>query len=308
MSRHTLVAGFISFTSVKSNAIWISVLLAGNIYHTVSAHNYIAIDTDYSRVVIKDEQFKSRDIRYMYISGYVNSGMYLDNPNELAFDYTQFYDLFECFQPNWNNIVMFGGAGYSYPKHFMSKYPNRSLDVVEIDPKLTEIAQEYFEFSPTNKVSIYHQDARYFLSSTPKKYDVVLYDVLTSNLTVPFHLTTEEAFTEISEIMTDSGMMILNVIGNLEGKGAPFIRSEYKTLKSVFDEVFVYTAQRDQNPELKNYVMVAVKNKSMIDLPNTGYYHNNFLKYVVEITNWEDGMILTDNFSPANHLIGQYSQ
>ena len=300
-----VLAALIALPVLKQNAIWGSILLLGNIYYSAKAHDYVDIDTEYSRVFIEDNSYKERDSRFMSISGYVNSGMYLDNPNELIFEYTEYYDLVEVYVPNWEHAVMFGGAGYSYPKHYQEAYPNKKLDVVEIDPTLTEIAKKYFEFTPSSTTRIFHQDARNFLSKSTQKYDAVFYDVLTSNLTVPFHLTTRETFEKVSQILNEEGVLIINVIGNLSGKGGKFIQSEIKTVKDVFPQVFVFNAMGKEYEGITNYVIVALNSDVKFDNPNTGSTVERFLENQIEVGELKDGFIFTDDFAPANYLISR---
>ena len=40
---------------------------------------------------------------------------------------------------------MIGGAGYSFPKEYLRTYPTHDIDVVEIDPQMTEIARRFFD-------------------------------------------------------------------------------------------------------------------------------------------------------------------
>ena len=39
---------------------------------------------------------------------------------------------------------MIGGAGYSFPKGFISTRETGTIDVVEIDGRLTDLAHKYF--------------------------------------------------------------------------------------------------------------------------------------------------------------------
>lgn len=58
--------------------------------------------------------------------------------------YTEFYHLAHHFVPNMKHALMLGGAGYSFPQSFLATYPDAHIDVVEIDPKVTELARTYF--------------------------------------------------------------------------------------------------------------------------------------------------------------------
>ncbi len=300
-----LLAAIISFSVIKKHFLWSLVLLFGNIYFSVKSQNYIDIDTDYSRIFITENKYNERNARFISINGYINSGMYLDNPYELIYKYTEFYDLVDFFSKNWDNAVMFGGAGYSYPKHFQNKYPNKQLDIVEIDPSLTAIAKDYFHFEPEQSTQIIHQDARYFLSNTTNKYDAVMYDVLTSNITVPFHLTTLETFKSISNIMTNDGVLIMNLLGNLNGVGSKFIQSEIKTIKQVFSQVYVFNALGKDYNGITNYIIVAIKTSKPIKFTDSGYYYDKFLNTLIDPGNLNDGFILTDDYAPANYLISK---
>lgn len=300
-----VLAALLAISEVKKHAVWGLILLIGNIYYSAKAHDYVDLDTDYSRVFITNYSYKERDSRFLAISGYVNSGMYLDAPNELVFEYTKYYDLVNYFNPNFKNAVMFGGAGYSYPKHFQDEFPNKQLDVVEIDPELTDIAKHYFHFTPKPNTHIIHQDARNFLADTHRKYDGVLYDVLTSNLTVPFHLTTQETFSGVSQIMTDNGVLIINVIGDLKGKSAAFIQSIIKTVNSVFPQVFVFNAMGKAYSGTTNYVIVALKSTEPFDfsIPNPEY--KTYVDSKINPGKLDLGFVFTDNYAPANYLISE---
>ena len=39
---------------------------------------------------------------------------------------------------------MIGGGAYSYPKSYLREFPWAEMDVIEIDPALTELAKKYF--------------------------------------------------------------------------------------------------------------------------------------------------------------------
>jgi len=277
--------------------------LAGNIYYSVKAKDYIDIDTNYSRIFITETEYHNKNARFLAIDGYVNSGMETENPTRLIFEYTQFYDNFELFNPKFNNVVMFGGAGYSYPKHFQEHYPNTHLDIIEIDPDLTQIATEYFQFTQTKNTTIIHEDARYFLGTTKAKYDAVLYDVLTSHRTVPFHLTTQETFQEISDIMTNNGVLIMNLISDKNGKGALFLSSELQTLRSIFPSVQIFSAQKEGTIGLNNYMMVALKKPVMVPItPKL----KQLLNTEIKLKPIDGTFILTDNYAPSNYLLNKF--
>ena len=72
------------------------------------------------------------------------------------------------------------------------------MEVVEIDPQMTEIARRFFRLEENPHLKIIHEDGRVFLNrAEASKYDAVLMDAFGSLFSVPFQLTTVEAVREI---------------------------------------------------------------------------------------------------------------
>lgn len=99
------------------------------------------------------------------------------------------------FNSDAKNVLFVGGGGFSGPKHFLNTYQNVSVDVVEIDPVVIDVAKKYFNVSGNNnnddnpRLRIYNEDARDFLSKSNQKYDIIILDAFSKDY-VPFHLMT----------------------------------------------------------------------------------------------------------------------
>ncbi len=103
------------------------------------------IDTEYSRVqIFKAKDNNGKTIRAMANDPYFIQSAIFPDSDEIVFDYGKYYHLIRHFKPDFQNTLMIGGAGYSFPKDYLKKYPNAKMDVVEIDPQMTEIARKYF--------------------------------------------------------------------------------------------------------------------------------------------------------------------
>jgi spermidine synthase len=81
---------------------------------------------------------------------------------------------------------MIGGSGYAYPKDYLMRHPEASIDVVEIDPGLTRLAKKYFNLPDDPRLNIIHDDGRIFLNRTKNRYDAVFMDAYKSLITIPF--------------------------------------------------------------------------------------------------------------------------
>ncbi len=241
-------------------AVSLSELSVYYLRQTAGLHD---IDTEYSRVQVfqTTEPRSGRKIQALAIDPYfTQSAVFLDS-DELVFDYNRYYDLAEHFKPGQRSSLMIGGAGYSYPKSYLEKYENSTIDVVEIDPKMTEIARKFFRMKDNARMRSIHEDGRVFLNSAPANtYDVVLMDAFGSLFTVPYQLTTVEAVREIDRVLKDDGVVIFNVGSALTGEGSRFFQAEFKTYQQIFPRVYVFKVHPELSDErLQNLMIVACK-------------------------------------------------
>jgi hypothetical protein len=111
--------------------------------------------------------------------------------------------------------VLIVGAGSGTDVAIALQKGAEHVDAVEIDPGLLEIGRERHPDKPYSdpRVTTYVNDGRAFLSSTDKKYDLILFalpDSLTlvqgaSSLRLESYLFTEEAFRSARDHLTDGG-------------------------------------------------------------------------------------------------------
>lgn len=258
-------------------------------------------DTRYNRVTVYEtpDPQTGKTMRVMRIGNEFSSGMFLDS-DELVFDYTNYYDLARHFNPALSRTLMIGGAGYSYPKYFLSKYATATIDVVEIDPELTDIARKHFELAESKRLSIIHADGRVFLNQSRAKYDAIFGDAFKS-YSPPFHLTTKEAAKQMYEHLTDNGVVVMNIISSLRGETGEFLAAEYHTLKAVFPQVLVFPVTRPQDgAAVQNIILVALKSA------NEPLLHSADPRIGAQLQHlWQGGVeagpVLTDDFAPVEH-------
>jgi len=259
-------------------------------------------DTHYSRVWIKDSEDPStgRPTRLLTNSIYgTQSGMFLDNPDELLFQYTKLFDLAAKINPNLKTTLMIGAGAYSYPKHFVKTFPDATLDVVEIDPKLTDLAKKYFGLKDNPRVAIFHEDGRIFLNQNKKTYDAIFNDAFLSYLNIPFQLTTEEAIRKMSDSLNNNGVVMTNLIASVSGPSAAFLEAEYATYKQVFPTVHIIKVTDRPDTVSQNIMLVAMKS---VDKPsilsilktNFGIPEKNILSPKIK----PGAEILADDFAP----------
>lgn len=275
------------------------------------AQNIFTYNSPYSRIeVIDGETIWWQKVRRLLVDNINHAGKYLDS-DELIFPYTRYYDLFSILHPQAKNVVMLWGAAYSTPQHFLKKYPDKYIDVVEIDPKMTEIAKTHFWLKEDPRLKIIHQDGRVFLNQNTKKYDAILWDAFGSFFSVPYQLTTLETVEKKYETLTGDGVVILNIIWSLQGKKSQFIQAEYNTYKAIFPEVFLIPVTDKYDTSIvQNIILVAMKNPSILQTLDPEKIPSELRWYLTKKVYLpkNNTPLLTDNFAPVDYYIKELAR
>ena len=275
------------------------------VYYLRQTNDLHDIDTEYSRVQVFQtiEPETKKPIRAMAIDPFfTQSAMFLDS-DELVLEYPRYYHLLRHFKPDFQNTLLIGGAGYSFPKDYLSKYPNAKIEVVEIDPQMTEIARRFFRLQDNSRLKITHQDGRIHLNQTASdQYDVVLMDAFSSLFSVPFQLTTVEAVSQISRVLKDDGVIIFNIGGAIKGDASRFLQAELKTYRQVFPKVYLFKINTDFPDErLQNLIIVACKGKTAAPLTGGDAEISNLLNHLYTQEINTDLKTLTDDLAPVEY-------
>jgi spermidine synthase len=297
---------------LRRKLVWI-ILIAIALFFMSKINNLYAnqglidIDTAYNRIWIYDRLLPgtNRTVRTMGINNENHSSMFLES-NDLVNEYTKYYHLAKHFNPDFKKTLMLGGAGYSFPKDFLLKYPQASIDVVEIDPKVTELAKKYFGLSENPRLNIFHQDGRVFLNKTKEKYDVIFGDAFSSHYSIPYQLTTKEVVQKKFDLLNENGLVILNIISTISGDKGMFLRAEYATYKTIFPHVYIFaTETNDDDSEIQNIILVALKNKKEPSFESTDPQIAFFLKHLWTKEIPQDVPVLTDDHAPVDFYINK---
>jgi Predicted spermidine synthase with an N-terminal membrane domain len=245
------------------SAIAINELHAYSLYKNSDLHDF---DTEYSRIRVfraTDEKTGKPIIAMTTDPLSTQSAIFADS-GETVLSYVKFYHLLRHFKPDFRKTLIIGGAGYTFPSEYVRKYQGGKIDVVEIDPKTTEIARRFFRLQENPDMRIFHADGRVFLNQTQEKYDAVLIDAFGSVFSVPFQMTTIEAMRKIDGVLNENGVVIINIISALKGEGSLFLQAEYKTLQEIFPSVSIFKVRPERDDrEAQNLILVASKSRKI---------------------------------------------
>ncbi len=166
---------------------------------------------------------------------------------------------------------------------------------VELDGELAAIAETFFDPPARNLVT---SDARAFVSSDKKTYDLIVLDVYTREITVPFHLATAEFFRLLEPRLNSSGILAINL--NAASPESLWIRSIARTVKTVFPHVRLVAI-----PDSCNYLVLASRQPAT-DTIATAQIPDAVRPLISVLVNAPmpdaDGLLLTDNRAPTDLL------
>ena len=307
----TLLMAFLTvilFIAAKKTGMGIPavILILGTLFlffeNQSKARSYIDEDTQYSRVWIYDaiDQATGKPIKFMRINNESSSAMFLDS-EEPVFPYARFYSLAEHFTPGFQSTLILGGAAFSYPKYFLEKYPEATIDVVEIDPDLTRMAREHFRMKDNPRMRIFHEDGRTFLNRADQTYDVIYGDAYKSLYTIPWHLTTREAAQKSYEMLNEGGCVLLNIISSLKGDASIFLRAELATYRDVFPFVYVFAVMDPGDPQMvQSTMLIAVKSTTKPVMESNDEEIAAYLLHEATDQISAGIPVLTDEFAPVD--------
>lgn len=148
-------------------------------------------------------------------------------------------------------ILILGNAGGTIGNLMERFFPDAPLAItgVELDPAVTAITAAHFP-PPPQSYPVMHADSRVFLQGTEARYDIIVADAYTSQLTIPPHLVTREFFDLVRTRLTPGGMLVANV--NAPTRDSILLRLIEQTVAAVFPHVVVGKAG-----ETWNYLIMA---------------------------------------------------
>lgn len=223
-------------------------------------------------IVLPIEDDEGNAVRVLSVGGMFQSATYLDESRryEPVFGYYREFD--RMFEPGRaiDNVLMVGGGGYSYPKHFVATQPKAAIDVVEIDPAITRIAYRHFfldeliaEFDTetTGRLNLFCEDGRAFLeelAAAPQgiRYDAIVLDSFGGNEPV-VRLVSVEAARAAHGCLAPGGLYLANVVAPRGVMSLVYLDSFMATLLEVFEHVWMIPCDSDGFGDNDNVLVIA---------------------------------------------------
>src|SRR4051812_40361570 len=221
----------------------------------------LEMQSGYSRIKVRKVDH-TRALIFVRDSGeeVVETIVDLDRPHELLVDYTRYMFLSYLFRPDQERVLIVGLGGGSMI-HFLKRYdPRAKVDVVEIDPAIVKIADEYFGVRKDRNLNVIVYDVFNYLKRTPVKYDSIYIDAFlkpannTDATGVPLRLKTIQFYKDIQNNLNPSGIVVFNINPHNA------IADDVKNIQDAFSQSYVF-----QLPNFGGLVVVASLSRQRVE-------------------------------------------
>jgi spermidine synthase len=167
----------------------------------------------------------------------------MDDPTALDLRYSKSIIAALALHPEPKDVLLVGLGGASIPKFIGKHWPHIRIDIVELDPGVVRVCQEYFAFKGGPQMRVILMDGRMYLKRARKQYDIILLDAYAADH-VPFHLTTVEFLRLVRDHLKPGGVAASNL---WEYGINRFYHAELRTFQEVFPETYLFQAGTSGN-------------------------------------------------------------
>jgi spermidine synthase len=242
------------------NSIWLVLAAALPACSVTGAELVYEVTSPYHHIRVVDDNGK----RTLCFDDAWESCMSLQDPLKGHFEYTEYFNMVWLWNGQLTNVLMIGLGGGTTQRTFEHYYPGVTVETVEIDPMVAKVARNYFSFKDSARQKVQIADGRVALRRSTARYDAIILDAYLSGRygsSIPQHLATREFFVMARDHLTSNGVLAYNVMGTLGDWHAGLVGAIYRTLKTVFPQVYLFPAQSSQN-----VVLVATRAPAKTDL------------------------------------------
>jgi len=260
-----------------------------------AAGTLYAGQTIYSSVRVTERKWADgRMVRELFQNGGSSSAEYVDTGASAHRYVRASLESLGAAIDDVESLLVLGGGALTLPVTFSKARPGMRIDVVEIDPTVTELAELYFGYGEGSHpgIRVHHEDGRVWLRRSAETYDIVYLDVFDHLLTVPWTMVTREALSDAAARLEPGGLFMANILSPLEGPGVGFLERFRATLDQVFEAHRVYLAVPGVDPAVtQNLVVIASNDAASLPPPA-------LRESVVPAA----GRPLTDDWAPVEYL------
>ena len=195
-------------------------------------------DSPYNTIVVTEDDQGLRTL-WFEKGGVRQSVVKVGDPDHIELPYARAMPVGLTLVENPRRVLIVGLGGGTIPSFLHKHYPRMTIDVVDIDPDVVDVAKRFFAFREDATMHAYVADGRRFIEECRDPYDVIFLDAFGSE-NIPYHLATREFLQAVRRALTPNGIAVGNVWSRSSN---PLYDSMVRTYQEVFDELCILDVQ-----------------------------------------------------------------
>jgi len=300
--------------------VWVNTSKAHLLSSDANSLTEVIYEKDSQYAHIKVEFLKNLpSVRYLVMDTLLHSKVFMDDPADIEVNQYPYIKLFGTLTRYFIqdkkklHFLFLGGGGYVLPRYLAKVYPNSHIEVVEIDPAVTETAIRYLGLPRENPFQIHHLDAHNYINELVRKkrkginvpeFDFIYGDTF-NVFSVPYQLTTYEFNEKLRLLLSAQGIYLLNLIDSFYA--GEFVTAVLNTLKKTFPYVYVFSEEKQKGSSARaNFIVLAslspldMRGLFTAELSGFHFLDNSTLE---SLKGSSRGIILTDDYAPVENLL-----
>ncbi len=212
--------------------------------------------------VVENEVGRFLHFKDTYQAGFIKTPSYQGN-----LPYINYFTLPYLINPDIKNILLIGFGTGKIVNDWEVLFDNlESVDVVDIEENIFDIAEQFFGFKKSEKIDFNLQDGLVFLRNNKKKYDLIVVDVA-SDEGIDERFLSEEYLKSIKKSLAKGGLFVSNLCSSpdFEHEENTFFRSIKELYETNFKDVKIFKGDESDRVYYKSFFGI---DKRVIDITN----------------------------------------
>lgn len=197
-----------------------------------------------------------------YQAGFINTDFYKGN-----LPYINYFLIPYLMNSNIEKILLIGlGSGRIVNQYEMLFENLKSIDVVDLEKNIVDIARDYFDFKQSEKFNFILQDGLTFLRANKKKYDLIVVDVA-NNDGIDMRFLSDEYFLSIKKSLKHNGIFVSNMCASPEFENPKnmFFKEFFPVYKENFKNNYIFKGNTSDKVYYKSFFNIEER---VIDITN----------------------------------------
>ncbi len=212
--------------------------------------------------VIENEVGRFLHYADTYQAGFINTKFYKGN-----LPYINYFLIPSLMNEKVENILLIGLGSGRIVTQFEKVFENlKTIDVVDLEENIVEIAKNYFDFNQSEKFNFILQDGLTFLRNNKKKYDLIVVDVA-NNDGIDLRFLSQEYFSSIKKSLKKGGLFVSNMCASpdFENKKNIFFKDFFPIYEENFKHNLIFKGNTSDKVYYKSFFNL---DERVIDITN----------------------------------------